>query len=102
MSLYIHTALCVFKEISVFYIVMMNPTWAPGGMLKFSNLNVQECLWGDSTVLYLLTLSAFGSGRGSYKPYFTPLPKALGECEMCTLRRNLSNSRWRKGMRTLN
>ena len=62
MSLYIHTALCVFKEISVFYMVRMNPTWAPGGAFKFSRLNMQECLWGDSTVLYLLTLSAFGSG----------------------------------------
>lgn len=62
MSLYIHTALCFFKEISVFYIVMMSPTWASDGALKFSNLNTQECLWGDSTVLYLLTLSAFGSG----------------------------------------
>lgn len=36
MSLYIHTALCVFKEIGVFYIVRMNPTLAPGGVLKFS------------------------------------------------------------------
>lgn len=60
-SLYIHTALCVFKEISVFYIVMMNPTLAPGGVLEFGT-ETQECLWGDSTVLYLLTLSAFGPG----------------------------------------
>lgn len=101
MSLYNHTALCVFKEISVFYIVTMNPTWAPGSVLKFSTLTTQECLWGDSTVLCLLTLSAFGPG-GGYMPYFPPLPKAFGECEMCTTRRNLFNSRWRRGTRTLN
>lgn len=53
MSLYVHTALCFFKEISVFHNVKMNPPWASDGMLKFSNLNMQDCLWGDSTVLYL-------------------------------------------------
>lgn len=76
MGPYIHTALCFFKETSVFYIVIMNPTWASDGALKFSNLNTQGCLWGDFTVLYILTLSAFGSG-GSYKPYFPLSPKPL-------------------------
>lgn len=28
MILYIHIALCFVKEISVFYMVMMHPTWA--------------------------------------------------------------------------
>ena len=37
MSLSIHTVFCLFKD----------------GTLKFSNLNTQEHLWGDSIVLYL-------------------------------------------------
>lgn len=44
MGLYIRTALCFFKEISVFYIVIMNPTWASDGALKFSSPNTQGCL----------------------------------------------------------
>lgn len=60
--LYIHTALCFFKEMSVCYIVAMNPLWVSDCELKFSSLNTQGCLWGGSTVLYILILSAFGSG----------------------------------------
>lgn len=58
---YIHAALCSFKEISVFYIVMTNLTRASDGVMEFSNLNTQECLCSFFIVLYLLTLSAFGS-----------------------------------------
>lgn len=76
MSLYIHTAFLFVKEIRVFYIVMMNPTWVSDGMLKFSNLNTQECLRGDSTVLYPLTLNACGSG-GQLQAPFPPSPKPL-------------------------
>ena len=76
MSLYIHTAFLFVKEISVFYIVTMIPTWVSDGMLKFSNLNTQECLRGDSTVLYPLTLNACGSG-GQLQAPFPPSPKPL-------------------------
>lgn len=48
------------KSVS-FYIVVTNPTWASDGTLEFGVLNTQQCLWSDSAVLYLLTLSAFGS-----------------------------------------
>ena len=100
-SLYSYRTL-LFQGNQCLYIVMMNPTWASDGALKFSHRNTQECLWGDSTVLYLLTLSAFGLG-GSCKPYFPPLPKAFGECELCVTQRNLFNSRCRrKGAGTLN
>ena len=100
-SLYSYRTL-LFQGNQCLYIVMMNPTWASDGMLKFSHRNTQECLWGDSTVLYLSTLSAFGLG-GSCKPYFPPLPKAFGECELCATQRNLFNSRCRrKGAGTLN
>lgn len=60
--LYIHIALCFFKEMSVCYIVVMNPPWVSDCELKFSSLNTQGCWWGGSTVLYILILSAFGSG----------------------------------------
>lgn len=53
------------------------------GTLMFRVLNTQECLWSDSTVLYLLALSAFGS-EGQFEALFPFRPKAFRECEMCT------------------
>lgn len=73
---------------------MMNPTWTSDSMVLFSAVN-RECPWGDSTVLYLLILSAFGSER-QLKALFIPLPKASGECEIGTKWGNLFNSGCRR------
>lgn len=87
-----------FKDMSVCYIVVMNPTWASDGSAQVRSLNTQGCLWGDSTVLYLLILSAFGSG-GSYKPYFPLSPKPSVDAKRVV--RGTIRCR-REGTRTLN